>query len=121
MKGPIRMAEPKLERNFQAKLIKELRQLFEGCLVIKLDPTYIQGLPDLLVLHKKKWASLECKKTASARKQPNQDYYVGLMNKMSFSRFISPENKEEVLSDLQQTFKPTRRARISGSKQIPLD
>lgn len=95
----------KLERDFQAKLIKELKNLFVGCLVMKLDSSYIQGIPDLLVLYKNKWASLECKKNASATKQPNQEYYVGLMNEMSFSRFICPENKEEVLRDLQSTFK----------------
>jgi len=94
-----------LERNFQANLIKELKELFEGCIVTKLDPGHIQGIPDLLILYKNKWATLECKKNASAKKQPNQEYYVGLMNEMSFSRFICPENKEEVLYELQQTFK----------------
>ena len=94
-----------LESKFQAKLIKELKNMFEGCIVMKNDSSYIQGIPDLLVLHKDKWASLECKKNASAKKQPNQEYYVGLMNKMSFSRFISPENKEEVLNELRKTFK----------------
>lgn len=95
----------KLERDFQAGLIKELKKLFVGCMIIKLDSSYIQGIPDLLVLYKNKWATLECKKNAGAKKQPNQEYYVGLMNKMSFSRFICPENKEEVLNELQQAFK----------------
>ena len=94
-----------LENKFQSKLIKEIKKLFPGCIVMKNDSSYIQGIPDLLVLYKDKWASLECKKTANARKQPNQEYYVGLMNKMSFARFISPENKEEILNELQQAFK----------------
>ena len=94
-----------LENKFQSKLIKEIKKLFPGCIVMKNDSSYIQGIPDLLVLYKDKWASLECKKTANARKQPNQEYYVGLMDKMSFARFISPENKEEILNELQQTFK----------------
>lgn len=84
-----------LENKFQANLIKELKERFPGCIVMKNDPTYIQGIPDLLVLHKDKWASLECKKSAGAKKQPNQEYYVDRMNQMSFSRFICPENKEE--------------------------
>lgn len=98
----------KLERDFQAKLIKELKDIFEGCVVLKNDSSYIQGIPDLLVLYGDKWAMLECKKSSSARKRPNQQYYVDLMDKMSFSRFICPENKEEVLHELQQAFRSGR-------------
>lgn len=84
---------------------------------MKLDSGYLQGIPDLLILYKKKWATLECKKTANAKKRPNQEYYVNKMNDMSFSRFIFPENKEEVLNDLEQAFKHTRRKpRVSGGK-----
>ena len=71
---------------------------------MKTDPNYIQGIPDLLILHNDKWASLECKKTANANKQPNQEYYVEKMNDMSFSRFIYPQNKEEVLDELRRSF-----------------
>lgn len=90
----------KLESKFQAELKKELKTLFPGCIVTKLDSGDIQGIPDLLILFKDKWATLECKKTAKASHRPNQDYYVDLMDKMSFSRFIYPENKSEVLSEL---------------------
>lgn len=100
-----------LENRFQANLIKELKDMFPGCIIMKNDSSYIQGIPDLLVLYKNKWASLECKKTANARKQPNQEYYVGRMDEMSFAKFICPENKEEVLHDLQQTFNTGRAAR----------
>ena len=93
-----------LESKFQADLIKELKKLFPGCIVTKLDSGHIQGIPDLLVLYKDKWATLECKKNAGAKKQPNQEYYVGLMDEMSFSRFIFPENKEEILNELQHAF-----------------
>lgn len=94
-----------LESNFQAKLIKDLKALFPGCIVTKNDAGYIQGIPDLLILYRDKWAALECKKSSCAKKQPNQEYYVGLMDEMSFSRFICPENREEVLYELQQAFK----------------
>ena len=93
-----------LENKFQAKLIQDIKQLLPGCIVMKNDSSYIQGIPDLLVLHKDKWASLECKKTANAKKQPNQEYYVKRMDEMSFARFISPENKEDVLNELRKTF-----------------
>jgi len=99
------MSNTKLERDFQASLIKELHSIFNGCLVMKLDAGYIQGIPDLLVLYNDKWATLECKKSRKSHKQPNQEYYVSYLDNMSFSKFIYPENKEEVLNELQRTFK----------------
>ena len=94
-----------LENNFQSKLIKELKAMFPGCVITKNDPNYIQGFPDITILYKNKWAVLECKRSIDAVKQPNQEHYVGMLNEMSFSRFIYPENKEEVLNDLQRAFK----------------
>ena len=94
-----------LESSFQAQLIKDLKKIFPGCIVTKNDSSYIQGIPDLTIFYKDKWATLECKQNARAKRQPNQEYYVGRMNEMSFSKFICPENKEEVLYELQQTFK----------------
>lgn len=96
--------DAKLERDFQASLIKEIKNTFEDCLVMKMDPSYIQGIPDLLVLFKDKWALLEVKRSKNARHRPNQDYYVDKLNGMSFSRFIFPENKDEVLKDLSIVF-----------------
>lgn len=94
----------KLESDFQSKLITELKAEFEGCMVMKLDSSYIQGIPDLLVLYNDKWAVLEAKRSSNAKHRPNQDYYVRRMNEMSFSRFIYPENQEEVLDELRQVF-----------------
>lgn len=93
----------KLERDFQAKLIKEIKSIFPGCIVMKTDPTYIQGLPDLLILHNDKWAALEVKRSANASKRPNQDYYVEKMDDMSYASFIYPENKEDILDELRET------------------
>lgn len=92
------------ESKFQADLKKELKTMFPGCIVTKMDSGDIQGIPDLLILYKNKWATLENKRSASASKRPNQQYYVNKMNEMSFSRFIYPENKEEVLNELRETF-----------------
>lgn len=105
-----------LERNFQASLIKEIRKMLKGCIILKTDPTYIQGLPDLLILYNKRWAALEVKKSIRAHKQPNQEYYISLMNKMSFARFISPENKKEVLNELSKALQPRRSTCIPRSK-----
>lgn len=93
-----------LESKFQANLIKKIKRLYPECIVMKNDPAYMQGVPDLLVLYKDKWVSLECKKCANSRHQPNQDYYVKKMDSMSFSRFIFPENEDEVLNELKHKF-----------------
>lgn len=105
-----------LEKHFQAKLIKEIKCKLKGCIVLKTDPTYIQGLPDLLILYKNKWAALEVKKNSKAHHQPNQDYYIQLMNKMSFASFISPENKEEVLNEVCKALQSGRATCSSRSK-----
>ena len=97
-----------LENKFKTNLIKKIEKRLQGCIVVHLDPTEIQGIPDLLVLYGDKWAALEGKKTKDASHQPNQDYYVELMNHMSFASFIFPENEEEVLDELQRSFEAGR-------------
>lgn len=104
------------ESKFQKSLIDEIKTRFPGSYVLKNDSSYIQGVPDLLVLYKKKWAMLEVKKNSKAHHQPNQDYYIGEFNKMSYASFISPENKEEVLNDLERSFKVRRKPCIPRSK-----
>lgn len=95
----------KKESEFQKNLKKELKKLFPGCIITKLDSGDIQGIPDLLILYKDKWATLENKRTAKAKRQPNQEYYVDKMNGMSFSRFIYPENKDVVIKELKDKFR----------------
>lgn len=97
-----------LENKFKTDLIKKIEKRLPGCIVVHLDPTEIQGIPDLLVLYGDKWAALEGKKKGSASHRPNQDYYVELMDRMSFARFIFPENEEEVLDELQRSFQAGR-------------
>lgn len=97
-----------LENRFKQKLVSELKEMFPGCIIIHMDPNERQGIPDLLILWRKHWAALEGKKDANAPHQPNQDYYVPKMDDMSFAAFIYPENKEEVLYELQQAFRPRR-------------
>lgn len=101
-----------LESKFQAKLIKELRVIFPNCIILKNDANYIQGMPDLLILYGDRWAALETKRKISARHQLNQDYYVRYLNDMSYASFISPENKAEVLNELQRSLRPARGARL---------
>ena len=93
----------RLESGFQDRLVNNIKERFPGCMIFKMDQ--IQGIPDLLILYENKWASLECKKNENAKKRPNQEYYVKKMDDMSFSRFIFPENEENVLNELDRIFK----------------
>ena len=94
----------KLESKFQKELIDEIRKLYPGCIILKNDSSYIQGFPDWTILYNDKWVVLEAKRNKNSKKQPNQEYYVKRLNDMSFSSFVYPENKEEVLNGIQQTF-----------------
>ena len=94
-----------LERDFQKEVIAEIKELFPDCYVLKCDGSNTpQGFPDILVLYKDKWVTLEFKRSHNASHQIHQDYYVDRLNEMSYSRFIYPENKEEVLNELRETF-----------------
>ena len=96
--------EAELERLFQADLIKELYAIFPGCLIIKNDANYLQGIPDLSIFWHNRWAMLECKASERSRHQPNQDYYVETLGEMSYAAFIYPENKDHILAELQRSF-----------------
>jgi hypothetical protein len=100
------------EGKYQNDLIHKLRDLFPGCVVLKNDSSYLQGVPDLLILYHNKWAALEVKPSRNADHQINQDYYVGLFDDMSFAAFIYPENEEEVLYALQSAFGSERATRL---------
>lgn len=96
------------ESAFQAKLIREIKKRFPGAIVLKNDPNYIQGFPDLTVLYKDRWAVLEIKQNEKASHQPNQDFYILQADKMSVGRFVYPENMMEVLDDLARSFQVSR-------------
>jgi hypothetical protein len=102
-----------LENRFKTKLINELEYLFPGSIILHLPSEEIQGIPDILILYNNTWAALEGKRNKNSSIRPNQKYYIDIMNKMSFASFIYPENKEEVLNELQQAFKLRRKTCIS--------
>jgi hypothetical protein len=102
-----------VESKFQTRLIRELRGMFDGCVVLKNDANYLQGFPDLTILYQNMWAVLECKDAEDASFQANQEYYIDMLNGMSFAAVIYPENKEHVLRGLQRAFGLGRTARIS--------
>lgn len=103
------------ERQYQSELITRLEEIFPGCVILKNDSGLRQGIPDLTILWNQYWATLEVKMSDNSKRQPNQEYYIQQLNEMSFAACIYPENEEDVLSALQQAFKPSRRARVSQS------
>lgn len=94
-----------LEKDFQSKLIDKIKTRFPGCEILKNDSSYRQGIPDLLVLYGRRWAILECKRRAKSVRQPNQEFYVDKFNEMSYSSFITPENQEDVLDEMERAFR----------------
>lgn len=112
-----------MESRFKSRLTRELRLMFPGCILLRNDANYLQGIPDILILWGCRWATLEGKDYEGASEQPNQGYYVDLMNQMSFSAFIYPSNKEEVLRDLQNAFRICRcgKSCLTEPLELPLD
>ena len=104
--GVERMNGLKLESAFQAKLIKKIKTMFPGCVVLKNDGSNVPaGFPDLTILFPNGgWAELECKRETKSTRRPLQGYYVERLNGMGYSRFVYPENEEEILRELQQAF-----------------
>ena len=101
------MATP--EGNFKKNLINKIKKEFPGCIVKKLEADYDNGVPDILILYKDKWATLEAKKdkgevTKERKNKLAQDYYVAKMNEMSYSSYVYPENQKEVLNALKVHF-----------------
>lgn len=113
----------KNENVYQGELIDKIEDRLPGCIIMKNDPNYIQGIPDLTILYKNKWATLETKRSEADRykstpRKKKQEYYVNKMNQMSFSSFIFPENEKEVLDELERSLKrgSRRKSRVPGGK-----
>jgi hypothetical protein len=90
------------EARYQSELIKKLRLLFPDCVILKNDPSYLQGVPDLVIFHKDRYAFLEVKASERSRVQPNQEFWVRKIDEMSFAAFIYPSNEEDVLCALER-------------------
>lgn len=91
-----------LERDYQARLIKKLEQMFPGCMILKNDAEYRPGIPDLSIFYGARWAMLEVKASAKSKFQPNQEYYLKRMNEQGFASVIYPSIEEDVLSALRE-------------------
>jgi hypothetical protein len=101
------------EARYQTRLIKRLKEEFPGCVILKNDPSYMQGVPDIIILFNERWAMLEIKLDENSSRQPNQDYYIHLLDKMSYASFVNPENEENIIYDLQFAFGLIGPSRIS--------
>lgn len=92
------------EGKFQDALVTSLTGIFTGCMIQKNDANYRQGVPDLLILFRRRWALLEVKKSADAALRPNQQWYVDWAKANSFGAFIFPENRDEIIKELYAFF-----------------
>jgi hypothetical protein len=104
------------ESSYQSHIVKLIKVLFPDCVILKNDSGYLQGVPDLLILHNDRWAMLEVKASADSPEQPNQLFWVTQFNEMSFAAFIFPENESEVIDALYTALGPRRSTRVSKRK-----
>lgn len=94
------------EAEYQRELKSKIKRKMPDVIVLKNDPSYLQGFPDLLLLKGNKWAALEVKKDEKAHHQANQDYYINKCKEMgaAYSSFVFPQNEKEVLNALERAF-----------------
>ena len=92
------------ESKYQKYIIDKVRVMLPGAYVYPNDGNYIQGFPDITILYRTQWATLECKRDKDAEHQPNQDYYVNQSPLSNNAMFVYPENKKEVLKELERRY-----------------
>lgn len=93
--------QKKKENEYQGELIKRIQAKLPEADILKNDPNYKQGIPDLSILYGRKYAYLEVKASKDEPHQPNQDYYVEKNNRLGgYARFIYPENENEILPEM---------------------
>lgn len=93
------------ESDFQKTLIARIYEEWPQAIVLKNDSSHVQGIPDLVIFYRNKYAMLEVKKSPSATLQSNQDYYIDLFEQWgAFAAFVYPENFEYVINDLKRYF-----------------
>lgn len=96
----------KKESDFKRNLYKEIRERFPGSDVLPNDAGYVQGIPDATVYFPNgRYVMLEGKRTSESSRRPNQEYYVERSPLSDHAMFVYPENKEEVLSELERRYK----------------
>lgn len=93
------------ENAYQARVIRRIEERLPGALVLKNDSDLRQGISDLLVLFCRRWGALEVKISEFSPVQPNQAYYIDLLNNMSYAAFIYPGNEAEILDELERALR----------------
>jgi hypothetical protein len=119
LRGGSMSSRTKLEREYQSYLIGRIEEMLEGCLILKNDSGYRQGIPDLSIFYGPRWVMLEVKpkypRPGSRDFEPNQEWYIENLGQMSYVACIYPEIEEEVLREVQRSLQPGRKARSAIS------
>lgn len=97
---------------FKTKFIKNLQLEFPDCVVMLTDAQYQQGVPDILMLVGDAWFAFEVKAAANSSRRPNQEWWVDILNRLSYASFVYPENEREVLDEVQQALEARGRTRL---------
>jgi hypothetical protein len=92
-----------LESQFKRHVKKRITERFPNLDLDFIDTAY-RSMPDTFVIGPGVWAALEFKQSEDSSHRPNQDYHILRLNKKGYATYVSPENVEEVLDELEILF-----------------
>ena len=94
------------EATFRTKWLNKFKKLSPDIFIEFADPKRKNGIPDVIIFYKKKYARLETKRSKNASKRLHQQYYIDYFNSQGiYAAFLTPENQEEVYNALRRYFK----------------
>lgn len=94
-----------LESKFKEKFFEEFKAKVPQTGILYKASFSKRSYPDVVLLGPNgRWAVLEFKRAEKAARRIHQALHIEILSEMGYARFVSPENSEEVIRELEAYF-----------------